>query len=390
MKQTPQQLLIRGARIFTPDRILEDAWLLIHDHAIHSFGTGNIPANDETIKRREIDAGGLMLLPGMIDIHVHGALGHEAMDASVEGLYEISRYFAHFGVTSLLPTTWTAATSTLSQSIQAIKTALGPVPDGATILGAHLEGPYLNIERCGAQDPALIKTASPDEILPLLDSGVVRLITLAPEIPQNQWLIEECVRRNITVSAGHTSANYEEMLRAIELGVRQTTHTFNAMTGIHHREPGTAGAALSNDNLSCELIADKIHLHPALIRIILRSKTPDRLILVTDSIRSAGLPDGEYMLDDRLIIMQGGAARLENGTLAGSTLTMNRALQNLVEISGISLHEGLKCATINPARSIGVANRKGSIEVGKDADLILMEDNFDIKMTIAEGKIVCS
>jgi N-acetylglucosamine-6-phosphate deacetylase len=251
----------------------------------------------------------------------------------------------------------------------------------------HLEGPYLNPDRCGAQDVRLIRRADREEALEFLDSGVIRLLALAPEYEENLWLIDECVKRGITVSAAHTAASYEQMQTAAAHGVTQATHTFNAMTGLNHRQPGTVGAALTLPQISCELIADNIHVHPAVQKILLDVKSPSGVILITDAIRAAGLPEGEYMLDERSVSIQDGAVRLADGTLAGSILTMERALQNLCSATGRSLVELWVTSSLNAARAIGISSRKGSLEVGKDADLVLLDDSFQVHLTVVQGEI---
>jgi N-acetylglucosamine-6-phosphate deacetylase len=350
------------------------------------MGQGAAP-NFEDIP--DIDAGGLILVPGFIDLHVHGAMGYEAMDATPEALAGMAQYYAQHGTTSFLAATWTDTRERILAALRAVGEALGPQTNGATLLGVYLEGPYLNTSKCGAQNTEYIRRADPDEALEFLAQDVIREVVIAPEFEENHWLIEECVRRGIAVSAGHTSATYDQMKRAVELGVTQTTHTFNAMTGLHHREPGTLGAALSLPEIMCELIADNIHVHPAAMELLANAKGPDNTALITDAVRGTGLPDGEYPIDeDRFIIMKEGAARLPDGTLAGSTLTMNRAVYNFMQAVGKPLDQVWKTASLNPARAIHMDDRKGSLEVGKDADFVLIDDNLNVYLTVAEGQIV--
>jgi N-acetylglucosamine-6-phosphate deacetylase len=220
-----------------------------------------------------------------------------------------------------------------------------------------------------------------------LDSSVVRLVTLAPEFPENLWLLDECVRRGIRVSAGHTAASYEEIVAAVQRGLSQVTHCFNAMTGLNHRSPGTVGAALSLPEVSCELIADNIHVHPAVEKILVGAKGCSQVILVTDAGRGAGLPDGNYKIDERTIVVKDGVVRLVDETLAGSTLTLDRALENICRSTGRSLGESWPMSSLNAARAIGVTSSKGSLEVGKDADLVLLDSNYKVSLTVAEGVI---
>jgi N-acetylglucosamine-6-phosphate deacetylase len=329
-----------------------------------------------------------MLLPGFIDMHCHGAMGHELMDASPEGLTAMAQYYAKFGVTGFLPSTWTASHADILRCLDMVKGMMGPIPGGASVLGVHLEGPYINPLRSGAQDTALIRRASRAESLEYLDSGIVRLIALAPEFPENLWLAEECARRGIVASAGHTAATYEEMVVAVRHGIRQVTHCFNAMTALNHRQPGTVGAALTLPEINAEVIADNIHVHPAVIKLLVSAKGPEHVLLVTDSIRGAGLPDGDYPIDRRTITIRNGEVRLPDGTLAGSTLTMNRALKNLVQDTGRPLSELWVASSLNAARAIGIAHRKGSLEINKDADLVLLDPDFQVQMTVVEGTIL--
>lgn len=381
----PQDILIINADLVTPSHVISKGWLLIREGKIAALGAGEQPSLEGAAT---LDAGGRTLLPGFIDVHVHGGAGCEAMDAEPDGLRKMAAYYAQHGVTSFLATTWTDSHDRIARALEAIAELIGPQPDGATLLGAHVEGPYLNPDRCGAQSTTHIRRAAPDETLPLLDIGGIRLLALAPEYPENHWLIRECVRRGITVSAAHTAANYEQMQAAVQMGVRQTTHTFNAMTGLHHREPGTVGAALTLPELSCELIADTIHVHPAVMQILYAAKGRDGVILITDAIRGAGMPDGDYPIDDRVVHIMNGTARLSDGTLAGSTLTMDRALYNLMQATSKPLAELWPTSSLNAARAIGVSARKGSLEIGKDADLVLVDDDINIQMTIAEGRVV--
>jgi len=383
-----QRLLIHNARLFTPHQPGRTGWLLAEGGLIRFIGFGQIPEFPDDASLGQLDARGDLLLPGFIDLHVHGAMGHEVMDASPFGLEEMARFYASHGVTSFLATTWTASRASIMKSLELVKQKQGCIRSGATLLGAHLEGPYLNPARCGAQDVSLIRMADKEEALEFLETGAIRLIALAPEFDENLWLIEECVRRGITVSAAHTTATYEQMQKAAACGVSQVTHCFNAMLGLGHREPGTVGAAMTMSDVSCELIADNIHIHPAVQKILVDVKTPSGVILVTDAIRAAGLPDGEYMLDERSIQIQGGAVRLPDGTLAGSILTMERALENACSATGRSLAEMWITSSLNAARAIGVSTSKGSLEVGKDADLVLLDEAFHVHLTVVQGEIV--
>jgi N-acetylglucosamine-6-phosphate deacetylase len=265
---------------------------------------------------------------------------------------------------------------------------VGRLPGGATLLGAHLEGPYLNRKKGGAQNLDAIRRADRAEATRWLDMDVIRIVSLAPEFEENHWLIEECVRRGVTVSAAHTDATYEQMMHGIELGIRHSTHTFNAMTPLNHREPGVVGAVMSDERVRCELIADNIHIHPVAGRILWQAVGLERIVLISDAIRAAGMPDGDYPVDDRTIQVRGGVARLADGTLAGSTLTLDRGLFNFSKATGLRLWDAGSMLPSVQAQAAGVATRKGSLKVGCDADLILMDDEGTVQATIIAGEVV--
>ncbi len=392
MDPAPHRLLIENARIITPTAVWNPGWMLIEDRRIRWMAPGTPPDFPDGQVTAHIDAGGSRLLPGFIDIHVHGAAGYELMDASLEGIHAMTAFYARHGVTGVLPTSWTAPADELRKVLeiagQSVRETENGAHSGAKILGVHMEGPFLNPERCGAQDNRFIRTASPEEVLPYLETGLVRLITLAPEMDGSGWLIDECQRRGITVSAGHTSAGYDLLKDLSRRGVRQVTHCFNAMDGLSHRQPGTAGAALSLSEISCELIADNVHIHPAVQKILVDVKTPAGVILVTDALRGAGLPEGDHDIGGRVVTFKNGAARLPDGTLAGSILTLERALQHVAANTGRPVENLWPLTSLNAARAIGISARKGSLEVGKDADLVLLDDAFNVRLTVVEGKIV--
>jgi N-acetylglucosamine-6-phosphate deacetylase len=378
-------LLITNAKIITPTAIIDRGWLVCEGKLIRAIGWNDAPYY-ETVE--QIDAEGLTLLPGFIDVHVHGGDGHEIMDANPDGLRAMARFYAQHGVTSFLATTWTDSRARIRAGLEVTAKLQGSQPDGATILGAHLEGPYINAEKCGAQRPEDVRRAGREEATAFLDLEVIRLVSLAPEFEENHWLIRECVKRGITVSVAHTAATYQQITAAVELGLSHATHTYNAMTGLSHREPGTLGAVMTLDNVYCELIADNIHVHPAAMKLLYTVKGANRLILITDAVRGAGQADGEYKIDNRTVVVKDGAVRLPDGTLAGSTLTMERGLNNLMAATGLPIESLWKTTSLNAARSIHVSDRKGSLEAGKDADLVLLDEDIQVRLTVADGRIV--
>jgi N-acetylglucosamine-6-phosphate deacetylase len=263
-----------------------------------------------------------------------------------------------------------------------------PLPDGATIIGAHLEGPYFNVEKCGAQNPDYVRLAEMQEALAYLDSGVLRLVSIAPEFTENHAVIRECVRRGITVSIAHTDASYEQAMHAIALGVTHATHTYNAMSGLHHRKPGTLGAVLGSPTVRCELIVDNIHVHPGAMNVVWHAKGKDRVILVTDAMAAAGMPEGVYKLGELDVTVKQGQASLASGTLAGSVLGMAAGVRNFMAATATTLQDIWQTMSLNPARACGIAHSKGSIEIGKDADFALLDAAAQVRMTIIGGRVV--
>lgn len=392
-------LLIHNASIVTPRGLRHHGWVLVQDGRIADTGweievspppdadISLFPLSDTDAPR--IDAGGLTLLPGFIDLHVHGAMGHDTMDADPKGLRAMARFYAQHGVTGFLATTWTDSRERIYAAMQAAAAVQkSPAADGAALLGVHMEGPYLNPAYCGAQNPDQIRRADRDEMAALFELGVIRLVSLAPEYEENHWLIGECRRRGIMVSLAHSAATYAQVREAVERGIGHSTHTFNAMTGLHHREPGAVGAILTTRAIRAELIADNIHVHPIAMDVLWKYKGVDGVILITDAIRAAGLPDGEYDLDGRMVTLKDGACRLADGTLAGSVLTMNEALRNFFHTVLKPVDEFWQVSSYNAACAIGLEKHKGRIEAGYDADLVLIDPEFEVHYTIVGGRIV--
>lgn len=385
MNNQPNTLFCNAKIVGSQTRI-DRGWCLIEDGRIHSLGLGE--ASQSIIQKAgiNIDCHGSVLMPGFIDLHTHGAVGADFVFGKTDEIRDISVFFARHGVTGFLATTYAASQSEITTAVETIRGAIGSEP-GARILGIHLEGPWLNPLRAGAQSIDNIRIATPEEVQPYLDSGLIRLVAIAPEISENQWMIPTCVERNITVAAGHTAATFAEMQAAMQMGLTQMTHCFNAMGSLHHREPGAVGAALSLPSLSCELIADNIHVHPAVMEILVKAKTPQGVILITDSISAAGMPDGFYTLEGQPVTLTDGAARLADGTLAGSTLTMDAALRNLSSATHLPLEEIWMCSSLNAAQAIHLDDRKGRIAPNFDADLVLLDSNLHVLLTVIEGRI---
>jgi N-acetylglucosamine-6-phosphate deacetylase len=383
------QVLFHNARIFNPTGVFEPGWLLVEGRSIEMIGSGNPPLTLLSSDMRIIDAGMKNLLPGFIDLHVHGALGCDTMDATVEALQTISKHLAAHGVTSFLAATWTASDDQITKALENITRCYGRIEGGASLLGAYLEGPYINPNRAGAQVASAIRSATDHAVIEKwLEEDMIRVVSLAPEFPENLWLVDECVKRGITVAAGHTAATYEEMQVAVAHGVSHLTHCFNAMGTLHHRQPGVIGAGLTMPELRCELIADNIHVHPVVQQLLYQARGPYGMLLVSDSTRTAGLPDGEYDLDVRKVVVKGNEAHLANGTLAGSRLSLDQGLKNFRANVKKNLAELWPVVSLTPARAIGIAHQKGVLETGHNADLVLLDEELAVKMTMVEGEIV--
>jgi N-acetylglucosamine-6-phosphate deacetylase len=392
--EAPPPLLISGATVVAAEELWSPGWLVAAGGRIQALGPGAAPGGvraEVTALGTVVDGRGCVLLPGFIDVHVHGGDGADAMDADPDGLRRMARFHARHGVTALLPTTWSAPPSALEAAVAAIAEIAGPVDGGATIVGAHLEGPWINPARAGAQDPAGIRPPDAAEARRLLDlrAGIVRLVALAPEMPGADEVIGECRERGVVVAAGHTEANWDEMVAAVAAGVRHVTHTFNAMAGLGHRDPGTAGAALALPELRCELIADGHHVHAGAMAVLARAKGPDGVVLISDAVRAAGLPEGEVDLGGRGAQHCCGAVRLPDGRLAGSVLTLDVALQRFAAATGWDWPELARAAAGNAADALGLG-AKGRLAAGLDADLVLLGDDGagEVLLTVAEGRIV--
>jgi N-acetylglucosamine-6-phosphate deacetylase len=336
---------------------------------------------------RDAERTSALIVPGFIDLHIHGGDGADFMDADERANARILAFHARNGTTAMMATTLSGSVADLANAVAAI--ARSSDDHGAEIAGIHLEGPYINRDRAGAQDRASIRPADIQEIASLLERAprLKWMITFAPEIDGARALVER-FRERVVFSIGHTSADYAEAVAALEWGATHFTHLFNAMTGMHHREPGVVGAALVSRSATAELIADGIHVHPAVLNIA-ATTIPHRIALVTDAMRACGLADGTYKLYGQDVDVKEGAAHLrKGGALAGSTLTMHGAVRNMVELAGLPIERVIPLATEVPARIIGVRDRKGVIDRGYDADLVLLDKRLDLERVIVRGEEV--
>ncbi|MFC8687098.1 N-acetylglucosamine-6-phosphate deacetylase [Brevibacillus porteri] len=330
------------------------------------------------------------ICPGFVDMHMHGIDGYDTMDGTPESLQAISTALARHGVTSFLATTMTAPYDQLEQVLVNIAQNSREGLPGAQALGIHLEGPWINPRYKGAQKEENIAIPKLDAVQKLygLSEGLIKVVTIAPEQPEALEAIAWLKEHDVIVSAGHTGATFAQATEAVDAGVRHFTHCFNAMTGLHHREPGVVGAAMYHEQLSTELIADGIHVHPAVMKILYRVKTAERLALVSDSMRAAAMGEGTYDLGGQEVHVHDNQAKLADGTLAGSILTLNRAVGNMVTLSGVSLPDAVEMASLTPASILGFGDRKGRLAAGYDADIIVLNEQFDVTMTFVAGKEV--
>ena len=369
--------IINGT-VLLPDTAVEGCALLYENNVILGVvHTEDVPA-DVTI----IDAHGGYVMPGLIDLHIHGYGGVDVCDGDPDALRQMDAMMLKNGVTGWLATTMTTEETTLHSVFSACREVLAE--GGHALLGIHAEGPYINPDKAGAQNSAYVVPPNADFIKEY--AGTIRLLTLAPEMDANFAAIRELKRdTNIVLAMGHTDADYATATAAVEAGITHATHLFNAMSPLHHREPGAVGAALTAD-VSCELIADGHHVHPALYELVWRQKTWN-LCLVTDCLAAAGTADGIGTLGGTPICVQDGVCVLADGTLAGSTLTLWEAVRNLHTNTGIPLWECVNCATLNPADVLGLEG-KGSLEAGNDADILITDRDFCPITTIFGGKIV--
>ncbi|MGL4656278.1 MAG: N-acetylglucosamine-6-phosphate deacetylase [Sarcina sp.] len=375
-------MLIKNCTIIYLDRI-EKGSILVKDGKIAQINPVNV--TDEEI----VDAQGLYLAPGFIDVHIHGAGGHDTMDGSFEAINEIAKVIVKRGTTSFTPTTMTMDAESIVKSMQTIKEAKENGTDGANVLGAHLEGPFINLSAIGAQNPNYVLAPSVENFKKIVgeyEDAVVSL-TLAPEVDGAKELIEYLASKNIVASIGHTKATYDEAMEGIKCGCSHATHLFNAMSGFTHRAPGVVGAVFDSE-VTTETISDGIHIAYPSLRVAYKNKGIDKTLLVTDAMMACCMPDGKYSLGGQDVIVSDGAARLLNGALAGSVLTLDNAVRNVFHNTEYPLNEVIKMASYNPARHCKVDDRKGQIKEGFDADLLLFDENIEIKKVFVNGNLV--
>jgi N-acetylglucosamine-6-phosphate deacetylase len=377
------KLIIKNGRIVTENRIIGGS-LYIKDGLIASLGED--PGGFG--QAEEWDAGGLYVSPGFIDIHNHGRLGRNVADGSGESLGVIAKGQLAQGVTAFL-----AGPSTLpwEQYLEVIRICAaycqGEQENRAQCLGLYLEGVFFSREKRGAHLENLLRPPAEEDVAAVLEAGGghIRVFCIAPELPGALDAVRKIRKGGVAVSAAHSNADFDEALRGINAGISLSTHTFNGMPSLDHHHPSLLNAVLGDDRVTCELIADGIHLHPSVLQLALKAKGPDRIALVSDSVAFNGMPEGKYPYRNQYALVKAGEIRLEDGRLAGSCLNLNRAVRNMVRLAGASLCEAVRTASLVPARIIGAERRKGSIAVGKDADLVVFDEDVAVKAVFLKG-----
>lgn len=380
-------ILIKNVNIYAEQGIIANGSILIEEGKIKEIYKNGV-LSSVSASTHVIEGGNLNLIPGFIDNHIHGAYGADVMDSTEEALDVIAAHLPKEGTTSFLATTITGASEKMERAL--VNAAHYKNKQGqAEMLGIHLEGPFINKQRAGAQPVHYILEPDLERFIKwqTLSNGSIKIITLAPEHDQDGSFIGFLVGSGVVVSAGHTDTDYAGMKKAVSYGVSGLTHLCNAMSGIHHRDIGVVGAAFQMEKLRAELIVDGVHVDQEMVKLIYKNMGSERLILITDSMRAKGLPPGEYELGGQPVFVSKEKAVLEDGTLAGSILKMDEAARRMLQVLDIGLEHIIEMASINPAKQIGVFDQKGSIAVGKDADLLIVDNELHIKYTLCRGVI---
>lgn len=375
--------LIQNARVISPGIDLPEANIVINDGEIISITEKEVNAEnfDEVI-----DAYGMMAMPGFIDIHTHGAAGYDTCDGGTEAIRTFAKAKVAEGVTTLYPTTLTEPYEVLEGAMKGVA-GYRETEEYCEIPGVHIEGPYINVDWKGAQNPDYVRDPDVEEIKKLHEIAPVGIVSLAPEAKNAPEFIRAMAEMGITTSGAHSGATYKDFLESKEAGMTHLTHFFNQMSPLHHRELGLVGSGLTDQDIKLELICDKIHVIPDMIQLVFNAKRVDQILLITDSMRASGLPDGNFKLGELEVNVKDGEARLLSGNLAGSTLKMNHGLRNVYEITGLPLSELVKISSWNQVESMNLG-KLGKIEKGYRANIVLMDKDFEVQMTLVKGKKV--
>jgi N-acetylglucosamine-6-phosphate deacetylase len=386
----PVNYIIRNQKIYAQNKVIDNGFIKIESGTISEVGEMTSLKNDEGFTGISLPKN-TSVIPGMIDVHIHGVNGADIMDATSEALDTMTVSLPKEGTTSFLATTMTESKENIEKALVNTGNYIDrhQKTGRAEILGIHLEGPFINSGKAGAQPLHHIAVPCVDtfESWQATSGNHIKLVTLAPEMDKEHSLIQHLKQQGIIASAGHSNASYDEMGEAIDKGVSHVTHLFNQMSGFHHREPGIVGAAFNRGEVMVELIADGIHVRPEAVDIAFQQITGDRMILITDSMRAKCLKNGQYDLGGQMVTVKDGMAMLDEDTLAGSVLEMKSAFKNIQKFTGCPIEEAIKITSENPAKQLGVFNRKGSITWGKDADLVILDDQLNVFMTICKGEI---
>ncbi|OPH57696.1 N-acetylglucosamine-6-phosphate deacetylase [Paenibacillus ferrarius] len=376
--------IVHNVKVVQPNDQFQPATLWIRNGVIEKLESGETSLPEGNYER--IDGQGHLLIPGMIDVHIHGANGFDMMDGTERSIQEVSRACAATGCTSFLATSVSSTMEDLLAMIRSVKRVIGH-EIGAQIAGLHLEGPYLNPKRKGMQNERFLRHPNLQEIDDIFREaeGLIKMVTIAPELPGGLELISYLKDKGVIIAVAHSDATYEEAKLAFKAGASHVTHCFNGMRPIHHRDPGLVAAAFEEEHVSLQAIVDGIHLHPAIIRLMHRLKGPEGIVLITDALQAMGLGDGKYMFGGHHVTVAGGIARLEDGTLASSTVTMNEALRLTIE-TGIPLTDAVQMASTTPARILDLRT-KGRVSAGCDADLVLLDEQFQVQWTMIRGDL---
>ncbi|MGC4377782.1 N-acetylglucosamine-6-phosphate deacetylase [Fictibacillus sp. Mic-4] len=386
-----KSILLLNGRIYAENDVFVNGYLIINEEKIIEIGK-----KPERLNVAEYDVIQLpedsIVIPGMIDMHIHGAAGADTMDATTDALQTMAKVLPQEGTTSFLATTMTQEKGEIEKALQNAAKYINEhtAPGEAEVIGIHLEGPFLSPKRAGAQPPGQI--IHPDVELfkkwQSLSDNHIKLVTLAPEEEGGLELTSYLKETGVIASIGHSDATYEEVVQGIEAGITHATHLYNGMRGVHHREPGVLGGVLMHDEITSEIIADGIHSRPEMVKFAYRNKGSEKMVLITDAMRAKCMGNGSFTLGGQDVTVQGNEARLADGTLAGSILKMKDAAKNMMEFTGCDIRDVIQMTSVNPAKELGIYDRKGSLLSGKDADIVVLNQEMDVLYTFCRGKLV--
>lgn len=385
-----KKICLTNGTVFTGIALVENASVIIEDGKVsdviknEKLKLASLPKDMEII-----DVKGAYISPGFIDTHIHGIHGYDTSDANPESILEMSKALVSYGVTAFCPTLYPQEHQQFLRCISAIKDAMGQ-EEGAKIFGANLEGPFISREKHGALDPDFMIPIDLNKMKEFNDAsgGNISLMTVAPELEGVHELALYCAKHGIVLAAGHSNATYDDMMEAVQAGILHSTHFFNAMRRLHHRDPGVVGAIMIYPNIACEIIADGYHLHAAIVKLLRRVKPVHKIVLVTDCLRPTGQKEGKLMANHEEVYLKDGLfARKDDDTIAGSALTMIKGVKNLVEDMDVPLEDALRMAACNPATVISKQIETGYIMPGRDADITIFNDEYEIQMTLVRGDI---